>query len=108
MKGAPHLDSPSPGSTPVARLGALGILLLIMLNMQYLDDDDPKLRLSKEVTDFPQDFTQVCWDPALYATFEMPQAYSTQLPTLIDRVAQQYFALQPECEMQYTVEYQGE
>ena len=66
------------------------------LNMQYLDEDDPAVRLREEVADFPQEFRQIGWDRALYATFEMPQVYSSQLPHLIDRIATQYFALRPD------------
>jgi hypothetical protein len=77
------------------------------LNMQYLDDDDPTARLRAEVADFPREFRQVCWDLAMYATFEMPQAYSSQLPSLIDRIATQYFALQPDYQISHVVEYHG-
>jgi hypothetical protein len=77
------------------------------LNMQYLDDDEPIRRLSEEVTDFPKDFKQVAWDLATYATFDMPQSYSAELPKLIDRIARQYYALQPDYLLTYVVEDYG-
>lgn len=74
------------------------------LNMQYLDDDDPVDRLRKEVSSFPSDFTLIAWEPTLYATFEMSRQYSTDLAVLLDRIAQEYFALQPQYDLCYQLE----
>jgi hypothetical protein len=74
------------------------------MNMQYLDEDDPICRLTEEVAGFPQYFTLIAWDSALYATFHVPQLFSSELAALIDRIMREYFALQPDYEMSYSVE----
>jgi hypothetical protein len=77
------------------------------LNMQYLDEDDPISRLNAEVSGFPPDFTLIAWDLALYATFQVPQQFSSQLPALIDSIMREYFALQPDYEISHSVENHG-
>jgi hypothetical protein len=77
------------------------------LNMQYLDEDEPIRRLTEEVSGFPQDFTLIAWDLALYATFQVPQQFSSQLPALIDRIMREYFALQPDYKISHRVENHG-
>ena len=72
--------------------------------MQYLDEDDPIGRLRQEVAGFPSDFTLVAWEAALYATFKLSRQYSTQLAVLIDRIAQDYFALQPDYDLRFRIE----
>lgn len=74
------------------------------LNMQYLDEDDPIGRLSEEVSSFPRDLELVAWEPALYATFGMPLHLSSGLPSLIDRIVREYFALQPTYQLSYSLE----
>ncbi|MEW6304483.1 MAG: hypothetical protein AB1705_13480 [Verrucomicrobiota bacterium] len=75
------------------------------LNMQYLDEDDPTSRLSEEVSGFPQDFKLLSWEPVLYATFEIPKEFSSGLAPLIDCILREYFALEPEYELSYHIEY---
>jgi hypothetical protein len=75
-----------------------------MLNMQYLDEDDPIGRLTQEVGSFPQDVTLIAWDSARYVTFDMPQHFSSEMPALIDRIMRDYFDLQPDYEMPFKVE----
>jgi hypothetical protein len=75
-----------------------------MMNMQYLDEDEPIRRLIEEVASFPQDVTLIAWDSARYATFDVPQQFSSEMAALIDRIMREYYALQPDYEMSYSVE----
>lgn len=75
--------------------------------MQYLDEDDPSDRLKEEVDGWPHELKQISWDISLYATFEVSPEFSPQMPSLIDRIVRQYFALLENYDLTYRIEKLG-
>lgn len=78
-----------------------------MLNMQYLDAEDPTAVLANEVPAFPSDLALVSWEAETFCTFDVNSLPDEEICRLAGAVLVSYYGLGPNSEFSISTENLG-